>query len=81
MTDIKFLSSLGSRIREIRKEKSITQTTLAELCEIEKANMSRIESGKTNVTVLTLLKISKALNTPVSDILANMDVRADGIAA
>jgi len=40
----------------------MTQNELALQCNFEKASMSRIESGKTNVTVLTLRKISKALN-------------------
>ena len=81
MSEIKFLTTLGARIREVRKEKDITQTRLAEICEIEKANMSRIESGQTNVTVLTLLKISNALNTPIADLLLNSELSASEAAA
>jgi transcriptional regulator with XRE-family HTH domain len=61
MTDPKFLASLGSRIKKLRLEKDMTQNELSIHCDFEKASMSRIESGKTNVTVLTLRKISKAL--------------------
>jgi transcriptional regulator with XRE-family HTH domain len=61
MSDPKFLSKLGAKIKEIRLNKSITQNDLAIKCEFEKASMSRIESGKTNVTILTLRKISQAL--------------------
>jgi transcriptional regulator with XRE-family HTH domain len=81
MSEIKFLTALGARIREVRKEKGITQTKLAETCEIEKANMSRIESGQTNVTVLTLWKISKALDTPVAELLVNSEVHASSAVA
>ena len=63
MTDTKLLFALGSRIKEIRLQKAMTQNDLALQCNFEKASMSRIESGKTNVTILTLWKISKALDT------------------
>jgi len=62
-----FLISLGSRIREIRKQKKMTQEQLANVCEFEKANLSRIESGLTNPTILTLLKMSRALEVRLSD--------------
>ncbi len=61
MTDPKFLANLGTRIRELRLKKGMTQNELAIHCNFEKASMSRIESGKTNITVLTLKKISKEL--------------------
>lgn len=66
MSDTKFLSGLGAKIKEIRLSKDMTQNELAMQCNFEKASMSRIESGKTNVTILTLWKISKALDTDVS---------------
>jgi transcriptional regulator with XRE-family HTH domain len=66
MTEADFLLLLGKRIKRIRAEKNITQFKLAALCDFEKASMSRIESGKTNTTVLTLRKISNALEIPVS---------------
>lgn len=67
MTDLKFLVSLGARIKELRIEKNMTQNELAIQCNFEKASMSRIESGKTNITVLTLRKISKALEVDVAE--------------
>jgi transcriptional regulator with XRE-family HTH domain len=78
MTDKTFLSSIGAKIKEIRMTKNMSQTKLAEMCNIEKANLSRIESGQTNITVLTLVKISKALDTPAAEILS---VIQDKIAA
>jgi transcriptional regulator with XRE-family HTH domain len=63
----KFLISLGSQIRIIRKQKKLTQQSLSAMCEIEKANLSRIESGITNPTVLTLFKMSKAMEVGITD--------------
>ena len=69
MKDVSFLEAIGSRIKDIRIRKNMTQFELAVRCEFEKASMSRIESGKTNPTVLTLKKISNALEVPVCDFL------------
>jgi transcriptional regulator with XRE-family HTH domain len=65
MSNDQFLESIGARIKRIRQEKNLTQSKLAELCDFEKASMSRIESGQTNPTILTLRKVSEALNVPV----------------
>jgi len=68
MGNEQFLASLGARIKQIRTEKKMSQINLAAKCDFEKASMSRIESGKTNSTILTLRKISKALEVPVSEL-------------
>ena len=67
MTDTKFLTTLGARIKELRLSKAMTQNDLATQCDFEKASMSRIEAGKTNITILTLHKISKALAIDITE--------------
>ena len=69
MNDPKFLAALGARIKEVRLKKNLTQNDLAMLCNFEKASMSRIESGQTNVTIYTLKKISKALDVHITELL------------
>jgi len=61
------LVEIGRRIKAIRLVKKMTQNELAMECEFEKASLSRIESGKTNITIRTLYKISKALEVPIVD--------------
>ena len=68
MSDTTFLVKLGKRIKAIRKEKKISQITLASHCNFEKANMSRIEAGRTNPTVLTLKKISGGLGVHIREL-------------
>lgn len=63
------LIDIGSRIRLLREAKGISQQDLAALCNFEKSNLSRLEAGNTNPTVLTLLKISKALGITLSELL------------
>lgn len=52
----------------------MTQKQLSELCDTEKANLSRIESGITNPTILTLLKMSKALQVDLVDFFIQQKV-------
>ncbi len=61
------LVKLGKRIKMIRMEKNITQNDLAIECDFEKASMSRIESGQTNLTIHTLYRISKALDVHMGE--------------
>ena len=69
MTDPKFLALLGEKIRALRLSKEMTQNELAIQCNFEKASMSRIEAGKTNITILTLRKISNALEIEMNEFL------------
>ena len=66
-----FLKEVGARIKKIRTDKKISQIGLATKCEFEKASMSRIESGKTNSTILTLRKISNALEVDMSELFVH----------
>jgi len=63
------LVRIGANIRKIREEKCISQQDLAAVCNFEKSNMSRIEAGRTNLTVGTLLKICEALDVKLADVV------------
>ncbi len=61
------LARLGKRIKALRSGKNMTQNQLAIACDFEKASLSRIESGQTNLTVRTLYKICNALDVTVTE--------------
>jgi len=69
MDDKQFLILLGQEIAKQRKKQGLTQLDLASLVNMEKPSITRIEKGRTNPTSLTLLKISKVLNIPISKFL------------
>ena len=69
MDDKTFLKKLGLTIQRIRKEKAITQVELGDSCDSEKSSINRIESGRTNPTILTLRKIAVGLNITVDELL------------
>lgn len=69
MTSSEIIKIIGQNIKKFRSERDMTQQDLAAICNFEKANLARIEAGRTNPTVSTLFKISEALNIPISKLL------------
>lgn len=60
---------IASKIRAYRIEKNLSVQDLAYLCDMERSSMSRIESGRVNITIKTLLTISKALGVDMKDLI------------
>ena len=63
------LLRIGLKIRELRELKNVSQQDLAAACNFEKSNMSRIEAGRSNLTIGTLLKIGERLKVKLVDIV------------
>jgi len=74
MTSLELSKILGDRIRKLREERNISQQNLAELCNVEKSNMARIEAGRTNPTLHTMYKISSALKITLAE-LVDFDIK------
>ena len=70
MEKSEILRAVGQNVRRIRLEKGLTQVDLVGRIEarIDTTNISRIEKGRTNATIYTLFRISKALEVPLSEI-------------
>ncbi|HZX75218.1 MAG TPA: helix-turn-helix transcriptional regulator [Cyclobacteriaceae bacterium] len=56
---------IGARIRELRKEKNIEAKMLAQIANIDAANLSRIEQGRYSVGLDILSKIAFALGAKI----------------
>ena len=69
MIEKQLLIQIGKKIKKIRVERHLSQVELADLCDFEKSNMARIEAGRTNLTIRTLLKISTALEVEIIALL------------
>jgi len=57
---------LAFKLKELRKEKNLTQSQLAEKLGMEKGQISKIENGKFNLTLTTINKIASALGVRVN---------------
>ena len=58
-----YLMSIGSRIRDARTRRGLSQADLAQMLETSQGAVTRIESGKQNLTLETLAKISETLDS------------------
>ena len=63
------IAYISSRIREWRKEKKLTVQELAYRCDMERSNLSRIEAGRTNLTIRTICIICNALEVGLRDVI------------
>jgi transcriptional regulator with XRE-family HTH domain len=67
------LQLLGTTIRQHRKQRRLSQQALAAVTGLDASYIGEIEQGHRNVTVLSLLSIAKALDLPLSRLLAPLD--------
>ena len=56
---------LGEKVRELRKEMSLSQEELAFRADVHRTYIGMIERAEKNVTILNLDKIAKALDVPI----------------
>jgi len=60
---------LGARIKEIRKERQLSQERLAEKVGVEPKQISRIEGSKSSPSMETLEAIARELQVEMKDLL------------
>lgn len=68
MEDIKKL--VGDRIRQLRKEKRLSQEELGDKADLHYTHIGAIERGEKNWSIDTLVKVAGGLNVTVNDLLA-----------
>ena len=56
---------LGEMIKQVRKERHLTQEELGKLVGVNKSQISKLERNTKNVTIATILKIFRALKTNI----------------
>ena len=59
--DSDFLIQFGKQLEKLRKKKDLSYRKLAQNCNIDYSDISKIEKGKANITMLTLLELAKGL--------------------
>lgn len=62
--------SVGDNIRQLRKDKNLTQKQLAEKADLAEISIRRYERGTNEPSTKILKKIADALETPIETILA-----------
>lgn len=65
-----FLKKIGSRIRALRTEASLSQEELAFKCELDRTYIGSVERGERNISIINLRKIAKALSINLNEIVS-----------
>ena len=69
------LKKISNRIKEMRRERNVTQKQLAEALEISVTNMCNIENGKTAVTIQNLIKMKNFFSCEMKDFFMDPEVK------
>ena len=64
---IAYQRKLGQRIKEVRESKELSQLDVASTCDYEKTTISRIENGRTNITLKTLVTLALAMEVELQE--------------
>jgi transcriptional regulator with XRE-family HTH domain len=56
------LAAFGTRLRKLRKERDLSQEKLAEMADLHRNYVGNLERGKSNVSLLTIVKLAHCLN-------------------
>ena len=67
------LKALGRNLRRQREKRGFTQEKLGELAELDPTYISGIERGVRNPSVLSLLRIARALGVTVARLVEGVD--------
>lgn len=65
----KILIAFGEKVRELRKEKGLSQEELSFKADLHRTYIGMIERAEKNITLTNVEKIAKALDVQVSDLL------------
>ena len=57
----KYLKAIGNNIKALRNELKLSYRSLAQKCDVDHSQISKIEKGYVSFEILTLLELAKGL--------------------
>jgi len=66
------LKSFGTRVRDLRTSKRISQERLAELADLHRTYIGSIERGERNLSLCNIVKIARALDISVKELFDDL---------
>ena len=69
--DLNILEKFGTRLRELRLSRNISQEELGFRSKLDRTYISSVERGKRNISLRNIEKISKALNIDINEFFKN----------
>jgi len=68
MENREILIKFGQRVREIRKEKNLSQEDLSFKADLHRTYIGMIERAEKNITLINIEKIANALNVEIKEL-------------
>jgi XRE family aerobic/anaerobic benzoate catabolism transcriptional regulator len=72
-----FLEQLGQRVRTMRALRGMSRKVLAKVSGISERYIAQLESGKGNVSIVLLRRVSNAMGAHVEDLIPSADLAPD----
>ena len=70
MAKKKILIAFGDRVRQLRKEKGLSQEELSFKADLHRTYIGMIERAEKNITLINIEKIAKALEVSISKLMS-----------
>ncbi len=72
MSSFKAHKQIGENVRRFRKQRGMTQETLAEKADLHPVYISQVERAERAITIDALLRITKALGLRLRDVVGDL---------
>jgi ribosome-binding protein aMBF1 (putative translation factor) len=64
----KIQKNFGKRVRDIRRQKELSQEALALVCNLDRTYIGGVERGERNISLINIYKISEALGVEIQEL-------------
>lgn len=71
--DRTLIRNFGLHIRDLRRQKGLSQEAFADVCDLHRTYIGSIERGEKAITIATANKLAKALDIPLSEIFSRVE--------
>lgn len=66
--DTQIQKRFGERVRELRKQKGLSQEALAFTCDLDRTYIGGVERGERNISLINIHRIARALDVKAKDL-------------
>lgn len=70
--DAEVVRRFGDAIRRARTSKGLSQEALAEVAQVHRTFIGRVERGEANASITTIVRLARALDVPPSELLKGL---------
>jgi XRE family aerobic/anaerobic benzoate catabolism transcriptional regulator len=71
-----FLVALGERVRKLRARRGMTRKAVAVAADVSERHLANLEYGEGNVSILLLLQVAQALQSPLAELLGDVTTQS-----